>query len=126
MRFKKILTFVFALILIATTTVQAAGLNVQMHVAHGWDPDQTTTVAEQMNSEWVRDEIRWRYVEWSKGSLNVPPTAAWVDKAVEKGMKRAMELLADEEHLQQLSKNIMKLGVADAAERVVRQIEKEW
>jgi UDP-N-acetylglucosamine--N-acetylmuramyl-(pentapeptide) pyrophosphoryl-undecaprenol N-acetylglucosamine transferase len=47
-------------------------------------------------------------------------------EAVAKGMERALELLADKEHLQQLSKNIMKLGVADAAERVVRQIEKEW
>ncbi|MBR6560581.1 MAG: undecaprenyldiphospho-muramoylpentapeptide beta-N-acetylglucosaminyltransferase [Alistipes sp.] len=47
-------------------------------------------------------------------------------EAVTKGMERALELLADKEHLQQLSKNIMKLGVADAAERVVRQIEKEW
>lgn len=87
MRLRKILTFVFALTLIATTTVQAAGLNVQMHVAHGWDPDQTTTVAEQMNSEWVRDEIRWRYVEWTKGNLSIPSTAAWVDEAVKKGMK---------------------------------------
>jgi UDP-N-acetylglucosamine:LPS N-acetylglucosamine transferase len=41
-------------------------------------------------------------------------------------MERALELLADKEHLQQLSKNIMKLGISDAAERVVRQIEKEW
>ena len=47
-------------------------------------------------------------------------------EAVAKGMERALALLADKEHLQQLSKNIMKLGVADAAERVVRQIEKEW
>jgi len=87
MRLRKILTFVFALTLIATTTVQAAGLNVQMHVAHGWDPDQTTTVAEQLNSEWVRDEIRWRYVEWTKGNLSIPSTAAWVDEAVKKGLK---------------------------------------
>ena len=87
MRLRKILPFVFALTLIATTTVQAAGLNVQMHVAHGWDPDQTTTVAEQMNSEWVRDEIRWRYVEWTKGNLSIPSTAAWVDEAVKKGLK---------------------------------------
>ena len=87
MRLRKILPFVFALTLIATTTVQAAGLNVQMHVAHGWDPDQTTTVAEQLNSEWVRDEIRWRYVEWTKGNLSIPSTAAWVDEAVKKGLK---------------------------------------
>ena len=47
-------------------------------------------------------------------------------EAVAKGMERALELLSDKERLQQLSKNIMKLGVEDAAERVVRQIEKEW
>lgn len=46
--------------------------------------------------------------------------------AIEKGMERALELLADRERLQTLSKNILKLGVKDAAERVVRQIEKEW
>ena len=47
-------------------------------------------------------------------------------EVVTKGMPRALELLADKQRLQTLSKNIMKLGVADAAERVVKQIEKEW
>jgi UDP-N-acetylglucosamine--N-acetylmuramyl-(pentapeptide) pyrophosphoryl-undecaprenol N-acetylglucosamine transferase len=47
-------------------------------------------------------------------------------EAVAKGMERALALLSDKERLQQLSKNIIRLGVADAAERVVRQIEKEW
>ena len=47
-------------------------------------------------------------------------------EAVAKGMERALALLTDKERLQQLSKNITRLGVADAAERVARQIEKEW
>ena len=46
--------------------------------------------------------------------------------AVAKGMARALELLADGERLKTLSRNILRLGIADAAERVVRQIEKEW
>ena len=46
--------------------------------------------------------------------------------AVAKGMVRALELLADGERLKTLSRNILRLGIADAAERVVRQIEKEW
>lgn len=47
-------------------------------------------------------------------------------EAIAKGMDVALELLADKERLQQLSRNISALGIADAAERVVRQIEKEW
>ena len=47
-------------------------------------------------------------------------------EAVAKGMEKAMILLGDKARLQTLSRNISKLGVADAAERVVRQIEKEW
>ena len=47
-------------------------------------------------------------------------------EAVTKGMEKAMSLLGDKARLQTLSRNISKLGVADAAERVVRQIEKEW
>jgi len=35
-------------------------------------------------------------------------------------------LLADKERLNTLSRNILRLGVKDAAERVARQIEKEW
>ena len=46
--------------------------------------------------------------------------------AVAKGMQRALELLSDGERLKTLSRNILRLGIADAAERVVRQIEKEW
>lgn len=46
--------------------------------------------------------------------------------AVAQGMERALALLSDAERLKTLSHNILKLGVKDAAERVVRQIEKEW
>jgi UDP-N-acetylglucosamine--N-acetylmuramyl-(pentapeptide) pyrophosphoryl-undecaprenol N-acetylglucosamine transferase len=47
-------------------------------------------------------------------------------EAVEKGMPMALELLADEERLATLRQNIARLGIKDAADRVVRQIEKEW
>ncbi len=47
-------------------------------------------------------------------------------EAVEKGMPMALELLGNEEQLNQLKKNITRLGIKDAADRVVRQIEKEW
>ena len=47
-------------------------------------------------------------------------------EAVAKAMEVAQKLLADKERLATLSRNISSLGIADAAERVVRQIEKEW
>ena len=47
-------------------------------------------------------------------------------EAVSKGMDVALELLGDKERLAELKKNISRLGIKDAAERVVRQIEKEW
>lgn len=46
--------------------------------------------------------------------------------AVKDGMRRALELLADGEGMKRLARNIAALGVPDAAERVVRQIEKLW
>ena len=67
--------------------VFASGLNIVTHMSKGWDAEQTTSTAKQMNSEWVRDEINWRYVEWTKGNLSMPSAATWVDKAVNKGMK---------------------------------------
>lgn len=42
------------------------------------------------------------------------------------GMDRALELLADKDRLADLARNISALGIRDAADRVVRQIEKEW
>jgi UDP-N-acetylglucosamine--N-acetylmuramyl-(pentapeptide) pyrophosphoryl-undecaprenol N-acetylglucosamine transferase len=47
-------------------------------------------------------------------------------EAVGKCMGVALELLGDKERLSELKKNISRLGIKDAAERVVRQIEKEW
>ncbi len=47
-------------------------------------------------------------------------------EAVRCGMDRALELLADKSRLADLSRNIAALGIRDAADRVVRQIEKEW
>ena len=46
--------------------------------------------------------------------------------AIAQGMERALALVEDKERLAKLSRNILKLGIKDAAERVVRQIEKEW
>lgn len=46
--------------------------------------------------------------------------------AVKDGMRRALDLLADGEGMKRLARNIAALGVPDAAERVVRQIEKLW
>jgi UDP-N-acetylglucosamine--N-acetylmuramyl-(pentapeptide) pyrophosphoryl-undecaprenol N-acetylglucosamine transferase len=46
--------------------------------------------------------------------------------AVMQGMPTALTLLEDAERLAVLKKNISRLGIKDAAERVVRQIEKEW
>lgn len=47
-------------------------------------------------------------------------------EAVRCGMDRALELLADKGRLADLARNISALGIRDAADRVVRQIEKEW
>ena len=47
-------------------------------------------------------------------------------EAVAKGMEVALSLLEDKEQLSQLAHNIARLGIKDSAERVVRQIEKEW
>ena len=47
-------------------------------------------------------------------------------EAVGCGMDRALELLADKGRLADLARNISALGIRDAADRVVRQIEKEW
>ena len=47
-------------------------------------------------------------------------------EAIVKGMPMALELLTDEERLAALRQNIARLGIKDAADRVVRQIEKEW
>ena len=57
MRFKKILTLVFALTLAGTSSVGAAGLNVQTHVAHGWNSVQTIDVAQKMQTELTGKEI---------------------------------------------------------------------
>ena len=46
--------------------------------------------------------------------------------AVMQGMPAALNLLEDKERLALLKKNISRLGIKDAADRVVKQIEKEW
>lgn len=47
-------------------------------------------------------------------------------EAVERGMPMALSLLTDKVRLASLKENIARLGIRDAADRVVRQIEKEW
>ena len=47
-------------------------------------------------------------------------------EAVERAMPMAMEMLADAERLATLKENVARLGIKDAADRVVRQIEKVW
>ena len=47
-------------------------------------------------------------------------------EAIERGMPVALELLADKERMAMLRDNVARLGIKDAADRVVRQIEKEW
>ena len=47
-------------------------------------------------------------------------------EAIERGMPVALELLADKERMALLRENVARLGIKDAADRVVRQIEKEW
>ena len=46
-------------------------------------------------------------------------------EAVKRGMAVALELVADRERLAQLRENIAKMAISDAAERVVREIERE-
>ena len=47
-------------------------------------------------------------------------------EAIERCMPMAMEMLADAERLATLKENVARLGIKDAADRVVRQIEKVW
>ena len=47
-------------------------------------------------------------------------------EAIGRGMPVALELLADKERMALLRENVARLGIKDAADRVVRQREKEW
>ncbi len=47
-------------------------------------------------------------------------------EAVARGMGAAVELTANGERLQRLSRNIASLAIADSADRIVAQIEKIW
>ncbi len=47
-------------------------------------------------------------------------------EAVERGMQVALELLGSKEQLAALSENILAMGIADSADRVVNEIEKYW
>ena len=56
-----------------------------------------------------------------KGAAAIVPDS----EAVKRGMAVALELVADKERLAQLRENIAKMAISDAAERVVREIERE-
>ena len=56
-----------------------------------------------------------------KGAAAIVPDS----EAVKRGMAVALELVADRERLAQLRENIAKMAISDAAERVVREIERE-
>jgi UDP-N-acetylglucosamine--N-acetylmuramyl-(pentapeptide) pyrophosphoryl-undecaprenol N-acetylglucosamine transferase len=47
-------------------------------------------------------------------------------QAIEQGMTKALSLLKNKVRLADLQRNIMQLGINDAADRVVREIEKVW
>lgn len=47
-------------------------------------------------------------------------------EAVERGMSVALELLGNQEQLATLRENILAMGIADSADRVVNEIEKYW
>jgi UDP-N-acetylglucosamine--N-acetylmuramyl-(pentapeptide) pyrophosphoryl-undecaprenol N-acetylglucosamine transferase len=47
-------------------------------------------------------------------------------EAVERGMQVALELLDNKEQLAALRENILAMGIADSADRVVNEIEKYW
>ena len=56
-----------------------------------------------------------------KGAAAIVPDS----EAVKRGMAVALELVANRERLAQLRENIAKMAISDAAERVVREIERE-
>ena len=56
-----------------------------------------------------------------KGAAAIVPD----NEAIERGMAVALELVADRQRLEALRENIAKLAISDAAERVVKEIEKE-
>lgn len=90
MRVRKIAAFACATMLAANVTVSAAGLSVCTHAGQTWDVNATITAAKEMGSEWIRDELRWKQVEWTKGNFLLPVDAgwsSWVNKALADGIK---------------------------------------
>lgn len=87
MKAKKVLTLILTFVLAVGNVAYASGLNVVTHMGNGWNDDDTIRAVKQMNSEWIRDEIRWQHVETTKGNFKIPSSASWVNKAVNNGMK---------------------------------------
>lgn len=90
MKIKKAMPLICAALFAMNASVSAAGLSVTTHASKTWDADSTISAAREMKSEWIRDEIRWKQVEWTKGNFALPTDASWsswVNKAVENGIK---------------------------------------
>lgn len=91
MKIGRIAAFVCVAMLAVNANVSAAGLSVCTHGGQGqWDADATVAAAKGMGSEWIRDELRWKQVEWTKGNFALPTDAvwsSWVNKALADGIK---------------------------------------
>ncbi len=65
----------------------AEGIGACTHTSHGNDIDKTFKAAESTLLTWMRDELLWGDVEKTKGELELPFNASWVDRANEQGIK---------------------------------------
>lgn len=89
MKMKKTATLICALVFALNANAMAAGVSVATHTQN-WGAGSTVSAVKEMKSEWMRDEIRWKQVEWTKGTFALPTDASWsswVNKAVKKGIK---------------------------------------
>lgn len=90
MKTKKILSFFFAVLFIASVfsvSVQAEGIGACTHMAQGRSQEQICTAAVNTNLPIVRDEVNWWTVESVKGQFSLPERASWVETATENGIK---------------------------------------
>ncbi len=81
----KVLSVLLSLAML-TSTASAAGIGVATHMGQGRPVTETLSAAKQVKATWVRDEIRWDFVETSKGNYKIPSQAEWVSEAKAKGM----------------------------------------
>ncbi len=92
MKLKRIGIIALTVLSMLCANAYAAGLNVCTHMS----PDRMYPVETSvgnlrvLNSEWVRDEILWRIIDWGgNGNYRLPDEEwiTWVDKAIENGIK---------------------------------------